>query len=204
MTQSKELGATTSPGPWVQVERKAMEQWAALIAESPAAGQLLMTMVARMGRGNALVASQQALTEASNLSLSSVKRAIKLLKDRRFVEIVQIGPTRSSSAYVINSRVAWSGKREGMRQSMFHAVVLASESDQKEIDTDELKHLPEIFTGEQQLPVGDGLEPPSEPAIPGLEHDLPARQAEHHQTDLEDFTGNPVMIDRDTGEIIED
>ena len=111
MTQSKELGATTSPGPWVQVERKAMEQWAALIAESPAAGQLLMTMVARMGRGNALVASQQALTEASNLSLSSVKRAIKLLKDRRFVEIVQIGPTRSSSAYVINSRVAWSGKR---------------------------------------------------------------------------------------------
>jgi hypothetical protein len=180
MNKGRELAATTSPGPWVQVERKAMEQWAALIGESPAAGQLLMTMVSRMGRGNALVASQTALKEASGLSIASVKRAVKLLKERQFIEIVQIGPTRSSSAYVVNSRVAWTGKREGMRQSMFHAVVLASESEQKEIETEDLKHLPEIFTGEQQLPVGDGLEPPSEPALPGLEHDLPAREIGLH------------------------
>lgn len=183
MTQAKELAATTSPGPWVQVERKAMEQWAALIGECPAAGQLLMTMVARMGRGNALVASQRALAEISGLSLSSIKRAVKQLKDRQFIEIVQIGPTKSSSAYVINSRVAWTGKREGLRQSLFHAVVLASESEQKEIECGALKRLPVIFTGEQQLPTGEGLPPPSEPSLPGLEPDLPARQM-----DIEDYT----------------
>lgn len=200
----REVGVTTNPGPWVQVDRKALEKWAMLIAENASAGQLLMTMISRMGRSNALVASQQALVEASGLGRSTVYRALKTLKERNWVEIVQIGPNKSSSAYVINSRVAWTGNTEGKRYSMFDAAVLVSESEQPEIQTGELEHIPEIFTGEQQLPTGDGLEPPSEPAIPGLEHDFPARQTEHHQTDLEDFTGKPVMIDRDTGEIIED
>lgn len=34
--------------------------------------------------------------------------------------------------------------------------------------------LPRMFPGEQQLPAGPGLPPPSEPALPGLEADLPA------------------------------
>lgn len=202
--KQRELGVTTSPGPWVQVDRKAMERWAKLIAENASAGQLLMTMISRMGRGNALVASQQALVEASGLGRSTVYRALKTLKERNWVEVIQIGPNKSSSAYVINSRVAWAGNTEGKRYSMFDAVVLAAESEQPEIETGELEHIPEIFTGEHQLPVGDGLEPPSEPAIPGLEHDLPARQPNHHYTDSENPTGKPVMIDRDTGEVIDE
>lgn len=177
----RQLAITTEPGPWVQVDRKAMEQWAALIAESAPAGQLLMTMVSNMGRGNALVASQMALVEATGLSRSTVQRALKVLRERKWVEVVQIGPNKSSSAYVINSRVAWTGKTDGKRHSLFHAVVLAAESEQTQIETGELKHLPEIFTGEQQLPYGDGMEPPSEPALPGLEHDLPAREVALHE-----------------------
>src|SRR5690606_19698343 len=113
----REVGVTTNPGPWVQVDRKALEKWAQLIAENASAGQLLMTMVSRMGRSNALVASQQALVETSGLGRSTVYRALKTLKERNWVEVVQIGPNKSSSAYVINSRVAWSGNTEGKRYS---------------------------------------------------------------------------------------
>jgi hypothetical protein len=38
-------------------------------------------------------------------------------------------------------------------------------------------------SGERQMPVGDGLPPPSEPPLPGLEPDLPAK----HQYDIEDY-----------------
>jgi len=46
-----------------------------------------------------------------------------------------------------------------------------------------------MYPGERQLPIGDGLPPPSQPLIPGMEPDLPARRvdADPAQLDIEDF-----------------
>ena len=38
----------------------------------------------------------------------------------------------------------------------------------------DLRRIPTLYPGEQQLPTGPGEEPPSQPSIPGLEPDLPA------------------------------
>ena len=37
-----------------------------------------------------------------------------------------------------------------------------------------LRRVPSLLRDEQQLPSGDGLPPPSEPTLPGMEPDLPA------------------------------
>ena len=208
MATTRQLGLTTSAGPWVQVDRKALEKWAQLTLSKPRAAAVLQLLLANMGRHNAVIISQSTMARLLGINLRTVQRAVETLKDQNWIEVRQIGQTGTTNAYIVNDRVAWSGKRDGIRYSLFSAAVVVSEDEQPDKgridDLDPLENVPTMYPGEQQLPTGDGLEPPSEPAIPGLEHDLPARQPEHHQTDLEDFTGKPVMIDRETGEIIDE
>lgn len=175
------LSLSTSPkGSWVQVERKTLEKWAKLTAEHPRASQLMLTITANLGRGNALVISQLALSRMCECSLSTVQRAIKILKANNWIEARQIGSTGAVNAYIVNDRVAWQGNRKGQRYSLFSAVVYAAEDEQPDrarLDAQEpLERIPPIFAGEYQLPTGEGLPPPSQPSLPALEPDLPARE----------------------------
>lgn len=175
------VGVSPHSETWVQVPRKSMEAMGQLIGESPAAGQLLIAMTARMGHHNAIVASYATLMEITGLSRSTIARAVSTLKKRRFISIVQIGATKSAQAFVINDRVAWYGPRDGIRHSLFSAAVIGSSTDQPDMaeleSSEPMVEIPAIYRGEQQLPTGDGLPPPSEPALPGFEADLPGRQA---------------------------
>lgn len=163
-------------GQWVQTERAAHEAWAALMRENPSAAMLMHLLVARVGQNNAVVVSQKNLGELMGKSRDTVKRALATLKDRHWIEVRQIGQNGTVNAYIINDRVAWTGKRDGIRYSLFTASVVASDDEQpdrSELGQQEpLRRLPSLYRGERQLPSGDGLSPPSEPSLP----DLPARQ----------------------------
>ncbi|OOY22460.1 helix-turn-helix domain-containing protein [Thioclava sediminum] len=167
-------------GHWVQTEREAHEAWAALMRKSPRAAELLHLLVARVGDHNAVVVSQKTLAAIMDRNPRTIKRAVRDLVQGNWIEVRQIGDTGTVNAYVINDRVAWTGRREGMRYSLFSAAVVVSDAEQPdEADLgaqEPLRELPSLFPGERQLPSGDGLAPPSEPAIPGLEPDLPARR----------------------------
>lgn len=183
------LAKGAGPGPdgqqWVQVPRASMEAMAQLMGESASAAKLLVQITARIGEHNAFVASNQALSDMTSLSLATIKRGLKILQDRKWINILRLGPTGTVRVIIVNDRVAWFGPREGLRHSLFSAAILVSEAEQ---DTAELlangrlHELPAIYRGEMQLPTGDGLPPPSEPSLPGLEPDLPARQL-----DIEDY-----------------
>lgn len=166
-------------GHWVQTEREAHEAWAALMRKSPRAAELLHLLVARVGDHNAVVVSQKTLAAIMDRNPRTIKRAVRDLVEGNWIEIRQLGDTGTVNAYVINDRVAWTGRRDGMRYSLFSAAVVVSDAEQPdEADLgaqEPLRELPSLFPGERQLPSGDGLAPPSEPAIPGLEPDLPAR-----------------------------
>ena len=165
-------------GNWVQTERAAHEAWAALIRKSPLAAQVMHILTSQVGEHNAVVISQKALAQLVAGSERGVRDALTLLKKDRWIEMRQIGGRGTVNAYILNDRVAWSGKRDGIRYSLFSARVVISDEEQP--DRDELDHLeplrriPSIYPSEQQLPSGDGLPPPSEPALPGMEPNLPA------------------------------
>ena len=183
--RGRTLGVTTPPtGTWVQTERAAHEAWALLAVAHPRAAAVLHVMVARMGRHNALVISQRVLARLSKCSLRTVQYALQTLEAHKWIEVRRIGSSGTVNAYVINDRVAWSGKRDGIAYSLFSAnVVLASDEqpDADDIGAEKtfppLLTLPTLHPGEQQLPAGPGLPPPSQPHIEGLEPDLPARMA---------------------------
>lgn len=184
---------------WVQTERAAHEAWGRLTVASPRAAALMHHLVARMDQSAAVVASHATLAAITGMSASTIKRAIADLKAGNWVQAVQLGGKGGALAFVVNSRVGWATTREKIHLAAFSAQVLAigDEQDGDYLDGPQLHRLPILRNGERQLPSGPGQTPPSQPAIDGLEPDLPSIQAEleaRGQLRL----GN---IDPDTGEI---
>lgn len=162
-------------GRWVQTEREAHEAWAKLIRKSPKAAELMHLITARIGDHNAVVMSIPTIMKLMSTSRPTVIRAINLLRNDRWLETVQVGGSGTTNAYVVNDRVAWTGARDGIRFSLFSAAVIATDDEQPDQDQigkqEPLRRLPQV--GERQIPNGDGLAPPSQPFLGGMEVDLP-------------------------------
>ena len=189
VTLSKGPGPGAKGQQWVQVPRKSMEAMAQLMGESASAAKILVQITARMGDHNAFVASNQAIADLTGVSLATVKRGIKLLQDRKWINILRLGPTGTVRVIIVNDQVAWFGPREGLRNSLFSSAVYVSEAEQDALEMQAngaLHELPAIYRGERQVPSGPGLDPPSQPFLNGMEPDLPAT----------------VNYDPETGEII--
>lgn len=193
--KNAELAAGPKPKTWVQTERKAHEAWAHLIAKKPRAAQLLHVLVAHMGHKNAVVASMKVLGDLMDVSPDTVRRSIKVLQADNWVQVVKIGAGREA-AYVVNDRVAWGEKRTAKNHlSTFSAEVIADKGDQDDetLETKELRGIPHLYPGEQQVPEGEGEDPPSQPSLEGMEPDLPSI--------MRDSDGNEWEVNRETGEL---
>ena len=170
-------------GQWVQTERAAHEAWAALIRKSPLAAQVMHILTSQVGDHNAVVISQKVLAQLVQGSERGIRDALVLLRKDNWIETRQIGGRGTVNAYVINDRVAWNGKRDGIRYSLFSARVIVSEEEQPDRQDlgqqPPLRQIPSVYPGEQQIPSGPGLPPPSQPFFSGMEPDLPS-------TDLND------------------
>ena len=177
---SSEIGTPveSKPGQWVQTERKAHEDWANLIGRKPKAAMLLHHLVAKMGQQNAVVISQKTLSALVSCSIDTIQRSLRVLETERWIQIVKMNGPGTVAAYVVNDRVAWGQPRDQLRLSVFSATVVADIEDQDTatLDNIELRRIPALFPGERQLPSGPGAEPPAQPALEGLEHDLPATE----------------------------
>lgn len=162
---------------WVQTDRKAHEAWAKLVIEKPKAAALLHVLIANMGAQNALVISQTLLAKMLKASRPTVNAAIQVLEERKWIQVVELGKG-TTKAYAVNAAVAWGQKRDQLHTAVFAATVIADLDDQAvpldELMNQSLKKIPTLYPGEQQLPSGEGLEPPSQPLLDGLEPDLPA------------------------------
>lgn len=176
------LPETKPHGTWVQTERAAHEAWMNLIAKSPVGAQVMHALTARLGEHNAVVISQVELARITGRSDRAVRTAIGVLREDNWIEVRQIGASGTVNAYLVNDRVAWTGKRDGIRHSLFSATVIISDAEQPDRNSlgnqASLRRLPSLYRGENQLPSGDGLPPPSSPSLPGLEPDLPSTQIE--------------------------
>lgn len=160
---------------WVQTERSAHEAWGRLTVSSPRAAALMHYLVAEMDESAAVVASHATLAAISGMSASTVKRAIADLKAGNWVQVLQIGGKGGALAFIVNSRVGWAARRDKLHMAAFTAKVLAAGQEQETgyLDAPPLHRLPMLAPGEQQLPTGEGEDPPSQPALEGLEQELP-------------------------------
>ena len=175
--------ATTKYGQWVQTERKAHEAWASLLTRKPRAGILLHHLVANMGHQNAVVISQKTIAKLMGVTDRTVRTAVSDLVAERWIQVVKLNGPGSVSAYIVNDRVAWGQPRGELALSVFSAAVVADKDDQDPatLDSTNLRRIPVLYPGEQQLPAGQGEPPPSQTILDGMEPNLPFIEAAHHE-----------------------
>lgn len=191
------IPAKNKPGQWVQTERKTHEAWARLVMRKPRAAALAHHLVAQMGHQNAVVISQALLAKLMGCSIETVKRAVRDLVAERWISVVRLGKGKEA-AYVINDRVAWGQPREQLRLSVFSAAVVADYDDQDEalLGHNDLRRIPALFPGEQQLPTGPGEDPPSQPSMLGMETDLPSTSAGQNPNPFAGMTPEQIATER--------
>lgn len=110
------------------------EDW--LIVKSPIAYRIFRFLVNSMDQYNNAICSHKIIQEAFSISPSTVSRAIKILKEEKYVEIYKYG---SSNTYAINKNIVWSGKKSDYKYAKFGADITFSE-EQKSIKTKIIEH----------------------------------------------------------------
>jgi len=160
-------------GTWVQTDRKAHELWAKLALSKPRASALMHLLVAKMGHQNAVGVPQKVLAKLMGAHERTVQRAVADLVSDNWIQVVRLNGAGTICAYVVNDRVAWGQARDQLRLSVFSAAVVADFEDQEDASCQSLRQIPVLFAGERQLPSGYGEDPPAQPALEGLEPDLP-------------------------------
>ena len=72
-------------------------------------------LTARIGDQNAVVISHEILQILIDVrSVTTVKTALKTLKENRWIEVRQIGQNGTVNVYVINDLVTWTKGRDGL------------------------------------------------------------------------------------------
>lgn len=167
---------------FIQTDRATHEAWAKLMSENNTSARLMHVLCAQMDDGtNAVVVSQRTLAKLMGVTDRTIRTALKPLVDGLWIQVVQIGQTGSVNAYVLNSTVAWTRSRNDLRLSTFHARVIADATDQARGTpvtpvTGKLRTVPLLHSGDELLPSGQGLPPPSQPSLLGLEPSPPIRK----------------------------
>lgn len=160
----------TSHAHFAMVELLALEGLGDLIGRAPQAAQLLVKLIRRMtpGSSGVIVVSRETMRELLGASLPTVDRALKVLISEGWVQRIRIG---GAYALAINRQVAWIGSRGEIQHAVFDATVIASRTEQDAIalNPPPLRTVPVLHLGEDLLPVGSGMDPPSQPELGGIE-----------------------------------
>lgn len=178
----KNLGrkAVSKRANWVQTEKQVHVEWGKLCMRHPAAAgivHLLTSMLDKDAQG--VVISQKLMAKVLGCHVNTVKRSVEHLKKNGWVQVVQVGSTGTSNAYVLNAAVAWVKGREDMRLGCFRARVVAdaAEQDEETLAVTNLRKIPVAYPPETVLPVGEiargeqGQLPGFEPYVEGLPDD---------------------------------
>lgn len=103
------------------------EDW--LMAKSPIAYRIFKFLINNMDSYNAVICSYQVLQEAFDVSSSTITRAVKLLRDKKYIDVYKTG---TSNIYSINKNIVWNSWGTNFEYAKFGANIILSESEQEE------------------------------------------------------------------------
>lgn len=99
-----------------------------LTRKSPRAAEIFLFIVQTMDNCNALVCSYKVFEEALGMSSATVTRAIKVLKNSKFIDIKKTG---TGNIYLINKELVWKSWGTNYKYAEFGAKVIIAESEQE-------------------------------------------------------------------------
>lgn len=102
------------------------EDW--LMAKSPIAYRIFKFLINGMDDYNAVICSYKVLQENFGVSQVTVARAIKILKEKQYIEVYKSG---TSNVYAINKNIVWNSWGTNYDYAKFGANIILSESEQE-------------------------------------------------------------------------
>ena len=149
---------------FVQVSRADLRAIADLGAKSSLALDLLMILAQTMDKQNAVMISFKAMQEILGKSRPTLDRAVRLLKDDNWIQVVKVG---TANAYILNTAVFWTDRGDRRSMTSFNARV-ATTLEEQEIDLRnnpdvKLRRTPALVGKDDRVIVGtDRLPPPDQ------------------------------------------
>jgi hypothetical protein len=155
---------------FVQIEREALHEWSRFMMKHQRAASVLGHLTALMDKQAAVAISHKTLAKICGCSLPTIKRALDDLQNGNWIQVVQLGPSGTVNAYVINSRVAWCDLRDNKKMAIFSARIVADSDDQSQqtLSNEKLRRVPIVHPPEEALPAGEWPEG-AQTQLPGME-----------------------------------
>ena len=114
----------------IETERSTLMARVALMRDFPDAAELLHQIVARCGGGTALVASHHTLAKVMKVEgVDAVAAAVSILRNERWIDVLQIGDSPTVNAYIIGARAKWIRTPDNMRSATFNAAVFITDDE---------------------------------------------------------------------------
>ncbi|MCH5204512.1 MAG: replication/maintenance protein RepL [Oscillospiraceae bacterium] len=101
-----------------------------LMLECPSAFAIFDFLVEKADKYNAVICSPKVFEEALGLSQATVYRAVKVLQEKKFIDIKKSG---TSNVYMLNKELVWKSWGTNYRYAEFGAKIILSESEQEKI-----------------------------------------------------------------------
>lgn len=114
---------------FVMMYREHMPEIRWLMKTSGIASGILNFIMEHMDNKNALICSQQVLIDYFEVSRPTVARAIKLLKDNGFIDVLKSG---TSNVYIVNQEIAWTSWNNSRKYCKFDGNILISATENKD------------------------------------------------------------------------
>ena len=112
---------------FVQFYRNEIGSIRELIKDEPKAASLFLFLSEKMDQENALIVSQETLSEYFGISKRTIIRQLNVLKEKGFIEIIKSG---TANVYLVNANIAWTSYAK-KKYAQFKANVFVSKSEQE-------------------------------------------------------------------------
>lgn len=116
---------------FIQLYRDNMPELRWLMSNHSFASSLLFFILEHMDNRNALACSYSVFEDYFGKSRSTVYRAIKLLEENGFLDVLKMG---TSNVYVINENLAWSDSNDKKKFAKYDGKILVSKKENKDYE----------------------------------------------------------------------
>lgn len=123
---------------FVQVSKMYISEMKDLARHAPAAHTVLWTLIQEMNKQNSIMISIPSIAKLTHMSAPTVKRAIALLREQQWMEVLKIG---TSNVYRVNASVVWQDRADG-KWAAFDTRLVVNFDEQDEIT----KNRDRVFT----------------------------------------------------------
>lgn len=123
-SQQKMLGENNN---FVMFFRDEMHSLQKIAIQDGKALSILMLITEHMDHTNSLIVSRDAIAEILEMSVPTVDRKLKFLRDKNFISVIKSG---TSNIYTVNAKIAWTTYANQKQYAKFTSNVLVSRTEQ--------------------------------------------------------------------------